>query len=437
MNWWMTMKRNKGLPKEVLARTMFVEYIEAIKALIQDPEFMNRSKKKPQYFSRNRKMPFAKLIGFMLNMIKGSTQNCLNKFFELLDEDTFMTQQSFSEARQKIKWSAFYELFQMTAKLSYKGFFETWHGYRVMAVDGTKIQLPSDKKLSEHFGALGAKETAPTAQGSALYDVYNNVLIDAQIMPMSTGERELAQIHIDNLCSYEFFGKELILFDRGYASFELIAMLKSRNISFVMRVKRRFNHNIDIQTEPDGQVTLSKAGHPDITVRVLKFELDSGEMEMLITDISDKRMGIHAFKKLYFKRWPIETKYNEIKHKLELSNFSGRTVSNIKQDFYTTMFVSNIVAAACHEAQKTVSAERENKDNMYEYHVTLNDAIGTYKNCFFKTLLLFDVNKITQIIGRFLFLLTKHLTPTRPDRSVNRNKNSRNADFHHNQKSNC
>jgi hypothetical protein len=40
-----------------------------------------------------------------------------------------------------------------------------------------------------------------------------------------------------------------------------------------------------------------------------------------------------AFSDLYYKRWSIETKYSQLKQKLELENFSGRLVENIKQDF--------------------------------------------------------------------------------------------------------
>lgn len=70
---------------------------------------------------------------------------------------------------------------------------------------------------------------------------------------------------------------------------------------------------IDAQTHPAGFVWLEKNGKR-IRVRVIKFKLDSGETETLITQITDKRMGIEAFKKLYFMRWPEETKYDLVKN---------------------------------------------------------------------------------------------------------------------------
>lgn len=384
-------------------------------------------------------MPFTDLVHFMLNLIKSSIQTCLDDFFEMTGNDAIhMTEQSFSEARQKLKWQAFQDLFKTIVDLIYTGYYDTWHGYRVSAVDGTKIQLPDEQKLRDYFGTMGCNNNVATAQASALYDVLNNVLIDAQIEPLKTNEREQALQHIDALCKLPSFDKECILFDRGYASFLLIETLKIRKISFVMRVKRSFNKTIDQLGYGDhNNVMLRRKGHADICVRVLKFSLPSGEVETLITDITDKRMGIGAFKILYFKRWPIETKYDEIKNKLEAENFSGRTVEAIMQDFHITMYLSNVVAVGCWEAQSQVDDERELKDNKYDYHVNVNHAIGTFKDRFIKVMLETNPRIRKQKVRRILLLLTKHVVPTRPDRSVPRNPSPRKAKFRHNRKSNC
>jgi hypothetical protein len=406
---------------------------------INSQEFLNSARQRPQDFTRNRKMPFAHLVMFMLNMIKSSIQNCLDSYFERTGQlDIHMKEQSFSEARQKIKWEAFRDLFKTIVNLIYTGYFETWHGYRVSAIDGTKLQIPDDQYLREYFGTLGKDNTAATAQASALYDVYNKVLLDVQFEPLKIGERELASRHIDELCKLPSFGKECILFDRGYASFMSVEKLIGCNIHFVMRVKRGFNKSIDQLVNGDHSIYLQKRGHHDIKVRVLKFTLPSGDVETLITDITDKRMGINAFKQLYFKRWPIETKYDEIKNKLEVENFSGLTVDAIRQDFFVTMYMANVAAVACWEAQQDVDEERELKENKYSYHVNVNHAIGTLKDRFILAMLEPNPRIRRRLIRRIIFLL-KECTPvpTRPGRSVSRNPSPRKAKFRHNRKSNC
>jgi len=427
------MKKRSG--KRITLATV----VEASEGKINGQEFLNTARKRPQDFTRNRKMPFGLLVLFMLNMVKSSIQTCLDRFFEQIgQEDIHMTQQSFSEAREKIKWEAFRELFRAIADLIYTAFYETWHGYRVSAIDGSKMQMPDDPTLRAHFGTVGKGSTAATGQGSALYDVYNNVLMDAQLEPIETDERELALRHIDVLCGMPSFGKECIIFDRGYASFDLIKHLNGRGVHFVMRVRRKFSLPIDRLSEGDHySVILQKSGYEDISVRVIKFTLPSGEEETLVTDITDKRMGLQAFKALYFKRWPIETKYDELKNRLQVENFSGRTVNAIMQDFFITMYMSNVIAVASWESQVDVDEERELKDNKYSYHVNNNHAIGTFKDRFILAVLEPNPRLRRKRIRRILYLLTLHPVPTRPDRSISRNPSPRKAKFRHNRKSNC
>ena len=419
-------------------RISIADIAKKCEEIIHSKWFLNSARKRKQDFTRDRKLPFVLLVMFMLNMIKSAIQKSLDSFFEKTNhDDIHMSEQAFSLARNKIKWQAFQELFLAIVNLIYTGYYETWHGYRVSAIDGSKIQLPDDKYLRETFGTMGKDNTAATAQASALYDVFNNVLIDAQIEPLSIGERELALRHIDALRKLPSFDKDCVLYDRGYASFELVETSKAYSIHFVMRVKRGFNISIDKLGVGDHTVLLHKKGHNDIEVRVLKFFLPSGEIETLITDITDKRMGINAFKKLYFKRWPIETKYYEIKNKLEVENFSGRTENAIKQDFFITMYMSNVAAVACWEAQVHVDEERNQNDNKYSYHVNVNHAIGTLKDRFILAMLETNPRKRGKMIKRLVFLLKECVVPTRPGRSLKRNPSPRKAKFRFNKKSNC
>ena len=418
-------------------RKNMASIVKTSKEVFTSVEFRDSARRRPEDFTRESKMSFVKLVLFMLNMVKSSTQTCLDRFFEIIGKaEVHVTQQSFSEARQKIRWQAFRELFIAIVDHIYTGFYETWHGYRVMAIDGSKIQIPDDNKLKAYFGTTGKGSTAATAQASALYDVLNNFIMDAQLEPISFGERELAMRHIDVLGEMPSFEKELILFDRGYASFDLIKTLIGRGINYVMRVKKKFNTDIDQLEKGDHRIVLSNKDGEEIEVRVIKFMLESGEEEMLVTDVFDKRMGIKAFKALYFLRWPIETKYNEIKNKLEVENFSGRTVEAIRQDFFITMYMSNVASVACWEAQDTVEEARKLKANKYYYHVNVSHAIGTLKDRLIMAIM--EPNDTARIkkIEKILDLLIKHVIPKRPNRSKPRNPLPRKAKFRHNAKSN-
>jgi hypothetical protein len=158
--------------------------------LVNNLAFKRRAKKREQDFTRKRKMTFTELIYFMLGLVKESSQNARSRFFQRAGKGHIhISQQAFSAARQKIKWEALQELFQASVTGSYQEEWERWRGFRVMAVDGSFIQLPSDPELVAYYGGLGREGTAATALVSLLYDLENDIIVDAKIGPVSGHER--------------------------------------------------------------------------------------------------------------------------------------------------------------------------------------------------------------------------------------------------------
>jgi len=391
-------------------------------------------------FTRERKMGFKKLIYFMLSMVKESSQNALERYFGKTGEGIYMSQQAFSLARQKVKWEAFRELFDATVNnhyMLYEQEIERWHGFRIHAVDASVQTLPNDPPLRDFFGTCGLGNTSPTGRGSLLYDILNDVVVDARIEPMATDERTIAFMHIDQLAGLDSFEewKELVLFDRGYPSFELIKAVLERKIHFLMRVRKKFSLTIDELNRGDHTIELERDGQK-IPVRVLKFRLDSGEEETLITSLHEKKHGLKTFKRLYFKRWPIETKYDQLKNKLEIENFSGRLVDNIRQDFFSAMVITNLASDMVYEAQVEVETEQKGKNNKYCYKINVNHAIGVLKDYLILTLCEEDDAKRSAMFDEIIEMLKRRVIPIRPNRSLPRGI-PRKAKFHHNHKSNC
>ena len=418
----------KNITKKIAKRT---------REKIREAEFKKSARKKASDFTRDRKMPFEDVVIFMLTSYKCSTQSALRRFFKNIGRRITMSQQSLSEARAKINVSAFVELFKVTVEAMMEECHKTWKGYYVYAIDGSKIALPSDKKLRRHFGGLGkaGPESAPTAQASAFYDVLNDIVVDAEISPLDVDERTLAKTHIE-ACEGIIAGrKALIILDRGYPSFDFIETLEKGGYHYVMRVKEKFNKGIDAQAEPDGYVWLGQ-GAKRIQVRVVKFLLGSGETETLITNITDKRLGTKAFKQLYFRRWPIETKYDIVKNKVLVENFSSRTVEGIKQDFFAAMYLTNVAAAAAIDAQPAIEGVRKHKGNRYQYKANINEAIGILKDRLVLALSVSDTDLQAMLIQEVVDEITRSVIPIRPNRSVGRKKTPRNSNFHHNRKRN-
>jgi hypothetical protein len=110
----------------------------------------------------------------------------------------------------------------------------------------------------------------------------------------------------------------------------------------------------------------------------VKFELPGGEIETLITDLFE--LPEECFPKLYFMRWPVETKYDAVKNKLPLENFSGCLKNVILQEFWASMYPAGMAAAAEDEANAAIGKKRAGKDNKYEYAANLNQIIATLRD---------------------------------------------------------
>jgi hypothetical protein len=347
-----------------------------------------------------------------------------------------MSQQAFSLARQKVKWEAFRELFQASVRGSYNETIKDWRGYLLMAIDSSHVALPRDAALREYYGAVGHELSAATARGSLLYDIENDIIVDAKIEPLVVDERSLAKEHLEGLAGLEpGWGerKPLVIFDRGYPSKELIKYLQDKEIKYVMRVQKGFNSRIDSMRRGSRDIKLAGG----VQTRAIVFRLTSGEREALITNLEEREMAAAVFPELYYRRWPIETKYNQLKQKLELENFSGRLVDNIKQDFYAMMTVSNMLASSLREANEKIPKGRTKKRRRYEYRANVNHAVGVLKDRLIGILITDDSLTRKYLYRELVSEIRWRVVPVRPNREVSRKEHLKKPRFHHNHKSNC
>ena len=195
-----------------------------------------------------------------------------------------------------------------------------------------------------------------------------------------------------------------------------------------MRVRNKFNLDVDNQQSNDGYVQIGEH-----KVRVIKVVLDTGETETLLTNLTEN----FDFKELYFKRWGVEKEYDVFKNTLEIENFSGRTETAIRQDFHIHVIASNILAASFWEAQEIVDAERNAADeNKYEYIVNTAQAAAAMRDYLVLAILAVTPRKRTRLLNKMHRIMTDSVIPIRPDRIVPRKNNNRKAKFHHNKKSN-
>ncbi len=77
--------------------------------------------------------------------------------------------------------------------------------------------------------------------------------------------------------------------------------------------------------------------------------------------VSDQQNGSVAksptIDQLYGVRWGVETFFSRIKGRLCLENFTGKTVESVRQDFWSTVFISNFETLATEGIEDQINSD--------------------------------------------------------------------------------
>ena len=411
---------------------------------IQSYEFKVDSRMSAEKFSRENKLGFAEMCLVILRGSKRSLQAALYTFLhESKAEIDNYSKQAFSHRRQFIKPEAFLKLFRGITEDFYTDPTMTHKSFRdmhVFAVDGTTYNLPNVPELREIYGeqiSQGAPQVQ--AKGSCLYDVLNNLLVDVKMLPGKSSERETAMEHLNYLHGLKP-AKNLVLLDRGYPSAELIRYFDEKGLFYLMRCsKTKFFSEIREATEPDTVLEIDKRLRKTkekihISLRVVQFPLDNGDIEVLITNLLDSSLSMEDFKYLYHLRWGIEEKYDEIKNKLKIEAFSGITPVAVLQDFYATMFLTNLVAYAEMDCEEELASANRTLERKHAYRINCSIAISCVKDEFIELCMERSPRKLKRLLDRLGKRLLSNTVPIRPERSFERQRKHKASKYPQNRK---
>jgi len=408
---------------------------EHLRTVLFSKDFKARHRRHERAFTRQRCLPFVVVVLFLLNLVKRALQDELDEFCKLQTGEAVavrvVTKSAFSQARQKLDYAAFVELNGEQVAYFYDQFTpRTWRGFRLVAIDGSTSELPRTPEILAHFGAWqpAQGDPCPVARVSQMFDALNGVTLDALIAPKAVGERALAAQHLVHLQA-----GDLILVDRGYPAFWLFAQIRVQNAHFCARMKlsgwqvvERFvaagltEQIVTIQPCPVAQAECRARQLPTtpLMVRLIRVELDTGEIEVLMTSLVDRQQyPVFIFKDLYHLRWPVEEDYKALKCRIEVENWSGKSVLAVYQDFHAKVFTRNLTAILAQPAQTVVQQESQGKK--YTYQVNMTNAYSKMKDL---VVVLLQRTHILPLLQRLWSLLIQTIEPIRPGRSYPRKK---------------
>ena len=114
------------------------------------------------------------------------------------------------------------------------------------------------------------------------------------------------------------------------------------------------------------------------TVYVIEVVLDDGTKEYLATNLFDTAITKDMFRELYFYRWPVETKYKELKSRFAIEEFNGATTTSVFQEFYINMLLSTLSSLIKNDVDEKIEISAKDT-NKYRYQANRAFIIGRIK----------------------------------------------------------
>lgn len=385
-------------------------------------------------FIRKRKLDFQTVLKILLSMEGNSLQKELYDFFEY-SKDT-ATVSAFVQQRDKICPEALEILFH--------GFnekfpeFKTYGGYRLLACDGSDINIPRNPNDDSTFFQSNSDEKGfNQLHLNALYDLCSRRYVDA-IVQLGRQKNESSAM-TDMIDRWHTDEKTIVIADRGYETYNIFAHAEKKGMNYLIRVKDRNSNGIlsgytlpeqdefdievsliltrkqtnEVKANPKLYKVLSKASPFDyldlhknkfypITFRVVRFKISEDTYESIITNLSKIDFSPNKIKELYHLRWGIETSFRELKYAIGLTNFHAKKVEYILQEIYARITMYNF----CEIITTEVTVQQKSTKHVYQLNYTVAIYICRYFLKYRKDIHPPDVEALIQ----------KNLLPVRPGR---------------------
>lgn len=386
-------------------------------------------------FTRKRKMGCEDLMYYLIQLSEKSIGSDLMDRFKNTEEMPYPS--AVCMQRRKLDPLAMRRVFHL-----FTGSFEnykTYKGYYLLACDGSDVNICHNPKDRDTFCVgTSAKKGFNQLHLNALYDVLNNIYQDVSIDTASkTGEcRSLEGM----LRSGQYPRNSVIICDRGYEKYNLIATFIECGQKFIIRVKDigsngilstlglpdgEFDRNVEKTVTRVNNKTTAGSGkyavlmnntpfdyidfeneYYEMSLRAVRFRITEETYECLITNLTEEEMSTAEFREIYHLRWREETAFRDLKHTIGMLYFHSSNQDMIRQEIYGSLIMYNF----CQMITNNIPP-RHNEKWKWRYKASFKLAVTNAR--------LYMRGCIGE--EELELRIKKYLVPIRPGRSYRRN----------------
>jgi Insertion element 4 transposase N-terminal/Transposase DDE domain len=221
-----------------------------------------------------------------------------------------------------------------------------YRGLRVMALDGSCMEVADERPNAEFFGyptATRGQSAFPQARVLALVECGTHVIVAADVAPYARSEKAMAAAVLPDWLHRDM----LVIADRGFYSFKLWTVAGDSGAILLWRVSSTLKLSAEqvlsdgsyLSTVYDSQDSARRHGR---AVRVIEYTLaeavvPTADSYRLLTNLLDpERAPAQELAALYHERWEIESVFDEFKTHLRANStvLRSKTPDLVRQELW-------------------------------------------------------------------------------------------------------
>jgi hypothetical protein len=338
---------------------------------------------------------------------------------------------SYCEARQRLPEGLIWNLARHTGRDVHDRSKKSWlfHGRPVKIVDGSTVVMPDTRENQGSYPQPSTQAPGvgfPMARILVIFSLAVGTVLDAAVGPYrgkQTSELALLRQVIGN-----FQPGDIVLADRFYCSFWLIAALQARGVDVVVRLHqartadfrrgRRLGHEDHIVTWPRrlevpqwmGRVEYDTMPR-ELEIRELRIRVRDKtkrvrEMVIATTLLDCELYPGDELRGLYRERWHAELDLRSLKTVMQMEMLRTKTPEMVRKEIGMYFLAYNLIRGTMAEAARVEQIEPR--------RLSFKGALHTIRA--FEESHLYEATRIAADLPRLMELIGKKRVGDRPDR---------------------
>lgn len=391
-------------------------------------------------FTRDRKLPFEKMLTLLVSMGGDPIRDELMEHFGCTPDMASVP--AFVQQRSKILPEALEVLFHQFTEIWAKQ--KLYNGYRLLAADGSDIQFSADPndKMSYFPGVHGQKHYS-LLHLNGLYDLETGMYLDAVVHKRKLSNENGALVQMVERMNDET--PTIVIADRAYEAYNTMAHIERKGWKYLIRMREKggiltpFFFPEDVEMDCWMNVVLTKKWtnqvkqlakeNPGVyrylptsatfdfldaqdkvnifypmTFRIVRFRLTEDSWETVITNLDEDQFSPEELKKLYHRRWGIETSFRQLKHTVGLKQLQSKKVEHVIQEIFARLVMYNFSELIASHAII------QNKTEKFIYQINFSAAVHICRQ--------FLRGSVSP--PHVEALISRYITPIRPGRNAPR-----------------